>query len=277
MRATDPAHEAKRDAFDEAVDTLARHPKGTHAPAVLNLTEAAKLVGVSRGRLYRAIEAGRLDVMPGGGPGKPTMVTREALETFALAEGLQMPDTETMAERSERTERLERSIMQTPAETERLMERLADHVVDRLTERLTEDLRAMLAPVVEELRGELARVRTAEASGTFARRSERSENVPPHTPQAPDARDTPRLAILTRLRTWKHEGLSTREMVKRLEAEGIPTLSGRGAWTSGTVSRLLQEGEIRRLRLPLEETADMPKLLKCERNIRNVPPEREGR
>lgn len=52
-----------------------------------------------------------------------------------------------------------------------------------------------------------------------------------------------RHAILARLLTWKREGLSTRQMAERLQAEGMPTLSGRGAWTSGTVSRLLQEAE----------------------------------
>lgn len=121
------------------------------AQATLNLTEAAKLARVSRGRLYRAIEDGRLEAMPGGGPGKPTMLSREALQTFCQREGLQIPEAVTVAERSERLERPERSIMQTPAATDHLIERLADRVVDRLTQRFTEDLRAMLAPVVEDL------------------------------------------------------------------------------------------------------------------------------
>jgi predicted DNA-binding transcriptional regulator AlpA len=42
---------------------------------VLRLREAARLIGVSPGRLYRAIANGRLTAAPGGGPGKPTLVS----------------------------------------------------------------------------------------------------------------------------------------------------------------------------------------------------------
>lgn len=236
MHPTDPVHEAKRSAFDTAVERLAHHQAKNGASDVLNLTEAAKRVGVSRGRLYRAIDAGRLDVMPGGGPGKPTMISRGALETFALAEGLQMPDTETMAERSERTERLERSIMQTPAETERLMERLAE----RLAERLTEDLRAMLAPLVETLQEALTQLRPAAASGTL-------RDVPPMPPTTavPSPR-TSHAEILPRLLAWRRDGVSGREMARRLNAEGRPTVTGRGHWTDGQIGRMLRAHDAER-------------------------------
>jgi hypothetical protein len=69
---------------------------------LLKLRQAARLIGVSPGRLYRAIADGRLIVAPGGGPGKPTLVSLEALQTFCQREGLHMPE---VPERSERPER----------------------------------------------------------------------------------------------------------------------------------------------------------------------------
>ena len=67
---------------------------------VLRLREAARLIGVSPGRLTAA---------PGGGAGKPTLVSLEALQTFCRSEGLRVPDAVEMVERSERLERAERS------------------------------------------------------------------------------------------------------------------------------------------------------------------------
>jgi hypothetical protein len=43
------------------------------------LAEAARLIGTSRSVLYRAIDAGRLQYTSGGGPGKVSTVTEEAL------------------------------------------------------------------------------------------------------------------------------------------------------------------------------------------------------
>jgi excisionase family DNA binding protein len=51
------------------------------------LAEAARLIGTSRGTLYRAIEAGRLTYAPGGGPGKVGQITEEALRQA----GFQVP------------------------------------------------------------------------------------------------------------------------------------------------------------------------------------------
>jgi hypothetical protein len=76
---------------------------------VLRLREAARLIGVSPGRLYRAIADGRLTEAPGGGPGKPTLVSLEALQTFCRSEGLRVPDAAEMVECSARLERAERS------------------------------------------------------------------------------------------------------------------------------------------------------------------------
>ncbi len=217
MHPTDPAHEAKRDAFDHAVETLAHHQAQNGANEILNLTEAAKLAGVSRGRLYRAIETGRLDAMPGGGPGKPTMVTREALRRAGF------PVSEASEVRVERS--MERSDMEPRAEMERLMERFMEQAVERFIERLTERLPAILAPVIE---------RSIE-------RHERSENVPPIPPTlSPPTPRTSHAAMLPRLLAWRQGGVSGREMARRLNAEGVPTVTGRGQWTDGQISRMLR-------------------------------------
>jgi hypothetical protein len=77
--------------------------------ALLKLRQAARLIGVSPGRLYRAIADGRLAAAPGGGPGKPTLVSWEAMQTFCQSEGLRLPDAAKLSERSDCSERLERS------------------------------------------------------------------------------------------------------------------------------------------------------------------------
>jgi hypothetical protein len=76
---------------------------------LLKLREAARLISVSPGRLYRVIADGRLTAASGGGPGKPTLISMEALQTFCRSEGLRVPDAAEMIERSERLERAERS------------------------------------------------------------------------------------------------------------------------------------------------------------------------
>jgi hypothetical protein len=141
--------------------------------SLLKLRQAARLISVSPGRLYRTIGDGRLAAAPGGGPGKPTLVSLEAVQAFCRSEGLRIPDKAKVIERSERlerderSERLERSIdahqdLETLAGhylarimerqsnyfdlflkealthlVERVVERVVEQVVERLTERLT--------------------------------------------------------------------------------------------------------------------------------------------
>jgi hypothetical protein len=52
-----------------------------------------------------------------------------------------------------------------------------------------------------------------------------------------------RPALVQRIRAMKAEGLSTQTIANRLNAEGVPTLSGRGAWQKGTVGNLLTQAE----------------------------------
>jgi hypothetical protein len=76
---------------------------------LLKLRAASRLISVSPGRRYRAIANGRLTAASGGGPGKPTLISVEALQTFCRSEGLRVPDAVEIIERSERLERAERS------------------------------------------------------------------------------------------------------------------------------------------------------------------------
>jgi hypothetical protein len=48
-------------------------------------------------------------------------------------------------------------------------------------------------------------------------------------------------ALVTRLRALKAQGLTLQAIAQQLNAEGVPTISGRGQWQAGTVGNLLQE------------------------------------
>lgn len=129
--------------------------------SLLKLRQAARLIGVSPGRLYRASADGRLTEAPGGGPGKPTLVSLEALRTFCQSEGLRVPDGDEPVARAERLERSERSTQALETltgqylaqilarqsdyietfvrqELSHLIERVAERGVDQVVERLTE-------------------------------------------------------------------------------------------------------------------------------------------
>jgi hypothetical protein len=51
--------------------------------------------------------------------------------------------------------------------------------------------------------------------------------------------------LLQRLHTLQAEGLSLQAITNRLNAEGTPTLSGRGQWQKGTIANLLAQVEDR--------------------------------
>jgi hypothetical protein len=52
--------------------------------------------------------------------------------------------------------------------------------------------------------------------------------------------------ILARLRTLREAGLSRQQFTDLLNAERVPTLSGKGRWQKGTVGNLLAQAEERR-------------------------------
>jgi hypothetical protein len=48
-------------------------------------------------------------------------------------------------------------------------------------------------------------------------------------------------ALVARLRELKAQGLTYEAIANQLNVERVPTISGRGHWTGGTVGKLLKE------------------------------------
>lgn len=227
---------------------------------LLKLRQAARLIGVSPGRLYRAIADGRLTAAPGGGPGKSTLVSLEALQAFCRSEGLRIPDEADMMERLERSERRERSMtmVQHPVDgtfqdvltqriqqtldamagqyLARIMERQSEYFEAFLRDELSHLVNRVLERVVDQVVERLTDRLTAE-SRTGRERPERSERSEHSLLAMPE----PKAAVLQRLRAMQAEGLSLHAIANRLNAEGVPTLSGKGTWKKGTISNLLKE------------------------------------
>jgi Recombinase len=223
---------------------------------LLKLREAARLISVSPGRLYRAIADGRLTAASGGGPGKPTLISVEALQTFCRSEGLSVPNAAEMIERSERLERSERSEhaerSMSPADealARQALEAMAgqylaqvmarqsdyfeaflrdelDHMVNRVVERVVEQM-------VERLSERFER----------AERPERSMSAHELPPAPLPVMSDPKAAVLQRLQAMQAEGLSLQKIADRLNNEGVPTLSGKGRWQKGTIGHLLAQME----------------------------------
>jgi Recombinase len=229
---------------------------------LLKLREGSRLISVSPGRLYRAIADGRLTAASGGGPGKPTLISVEALQTFCRSEGLPIPDAAEMMERSERLERAERSEhaerSMSPADealARQALETMAgqylaqvmarqsdyfeaflrdelDHMVNRVVERVVEQM-------VERLTERVERSERPE-------RAERSIPASLSPPSLSLLRPESKAAVLQRLQALQAEGLSLQKIADRLNNEGVPTLSGKGKWQKGTIGNLLVRGhEIR--------------------------------
>jgi hypothetical protein len=98
------------------------------------------------------------------------------------------------------------------------MQQAIAQAVDLVVERLAERLGAQAAERLE--------------------RSERTERSMPAIPQ-------PKAALLRRIRSMQAEGLSLQKIADRLNADGVPTLSGKGRWQKGTIGNLLAQAEER--------------------------------
>jgi excisionase family DNA binding protein len=216
----------------------------------LNLSQAAKLVGVSRNTLYAAIRDGRLACTMAGRPGKSTLVTLEALQQAGFPVPEETLNIERSAERAQRVERLkrperpERSDIERPGaegielyaaleRVERAVERLErslDFAVDRVGERLERSIERSLERLIERL---LAR---------------RAQEAVPAVPVRPLARSAPdrsstKATVLAMLQELRDRGLSLQAIANQLNAEGVPTLSGKGHWHKRTISKLLAQAE----------------------------------
>jgi excisionase family DNA binding protein len=210
----------------------------------LNLTQAAKLVGVSRNTLYAAIRDGRLRCTLAGRPGKSTFVTLEALQQAGFTLPEEAARLERSSERSERPQRPERPEHAEPASDlaalnitldrlERTVERLErslDMAIDRMDERAEHSIERALERVIERL---------------LERRAREAVPAIPVRPWAKvPTEPSIKAAVLSRLRTMQAAGLSLQKIADQLNAAGVPTLSGKGRWQKGTIGHLLaQAGE----------------------------------
>jgi hypothetical protein len=202
---------------------------------VLRLREAARVIGVSPGRLYRAIADGRLTAAPGGGPGKPTLVSLEALQAFCQNEGLRVPDA---AEIPERSERAERSI-----DAHQELETMAGQYLARVMERQSNYFDLFLK---EELGHLVERVVERVVDQVVERLMERFSASPAiHLERSMLAIAAPKAPVLKQLRVMPAEDLSLQKITDRLNNEGMSTLSGKGRWQKGAIGNLLAQGEER--------------------------------
>jgi hypothetical protein len=231
---------------------------------LLKLRQAARLLGVSPGRLYRAIADGRLQAAPGGGPGKPTLVSLEALQAFCQHEGLHLLETTQVAERSERAERAERlehaerstnnrtfqeGITQQLQQAfdamasqylARVVERQSAYIDAFVREELTHLINRVLEGVVDQV---VERVTERLERSERSERLERPERSEPleRSGALPAMASPSKAELMTWLRTLRGSGMSLQNMAAELNARGIPTLSGKGRWQKGTIGKLLAQ------------------------------------
>jgi Recombinase len=218
---------------------------------LLKLREAARLVSVSPGRLYRAIADGRLTAASGGGPGKPTLISVEALQTFCRSEGLRVPEAAELMERSERPERSERSEhaerSMSPAEealARQALETMAGQYLAQVMARQSDYFEAFLRDELDHLINRVVERVVEQVVERLAERSERSERPvrsehPERSTALPASASLSKAKLMTWLRTLRGSGMSLQQIAAELNARGIPTLSGKGRWQKGTIGNLL--------------------------------------
>jgi Recombinase len=207
---------------------------------LLKLRQAARLIGVSPGRLYRAITDSRLAAAPGGGPGKPTLVSLEAVQTFCRSEGLRVPDAAETLERPERSMDVHQELETLAGQyLARIMERQSNYFDLFLKEELTHLVSRVVEQVVERLAERFTR--PLERSER-AERPERSRLAPSLQAASTPASAPPSKAdVVTRIRTLRDAGLSLQQIADLFNAEALPTLSGKGRWQKGTIGNLLTQ------------------------------------
>jgi Recombinase len=206
--------------------------------SLLKLRRAARLVGVSPGQLYCAIGDGRLTAVPGGGPGKLTLVSLEAVQTFSQSEGLRVPDEAEMLERPERLERAARSEhSERSIDVHQHLDTLAGQYLARVMERQSNYfdmfLKEEITHLVERVMDRVVERLADQHTGHGKRSMERSIS----------AITNHKAVILTRLQAMQAEGLSLQAIANRLNKEGIPTLSGKGRWQKDTIGNLRAQAE----------------------------------
>jgi Recombinase len=223
--------------------------------SLLKLREAARLISVSPGRLYRAIADGRLTAASGGGPGKPTLISVEALQTFCRSEGLRVPDAAEMRERPERLERDERSEhaerSMSPADealVRQALETMAGQYLAQVMARQSDYFEAFLRDELDHMVNRVVERVVEQMVERLTERFERSER--PERPERaersmglPASASPNKAELMTWLRTLRGSGMSLQNIADELNTRGIPTLSGKGRWQKGTIGNLLAQVE----------------------------------
>jgi excisionase family DNA binding protein len=207
---------------------------------LLNLTQAAKLAGVSRGTIYRAIRTGALTAARGGRPGRLTLIDPDALRAWCDREGLRTPDLPARPEDAPSPPFDPTAIVQ--GQLQYFVQWVDDaigHANDRLMERLERAIEASVERAVARAMERYVRTERpvhSERSDRSIRAGERAQrSIPRPAPSSPTKAD-----LLTRIRAMRYDhGLSFRAIADQLNAEGVPTLSGKGSWQKGTISNLL--------------------------------------
>ena len=102
-------------------------------------------------------------------------------------------------------------------------------------------------------RGRRNRIAEATDKGDFSKRraprpakqkkkqQQKQKKTKTPLPTARPSAPTGKAAILARVNELRSAGLTFRKIADRLAAEKVPTLSGTGAWSSGTISKLLKK------------------------------------
>jgi hypothetical protein len=189
-------------------------------------------------------------------------VSVEALQVFCQSEGLRVPDSTDVVERPERLERSGRSERaERPSQpvdealAHQALETLAGQYLARIIERqsdyfeafVREELTPLVNRVAEQVVDQVVERLAARFTGPLERaeRAERDERS-----RAVASLDAPPLAIappnkanlLVRIHTLREAGLSLQQIADLLNAEAVPTLSGKGRWQKGTIGNLLAQG-----------------------------------
>jgi excisionase family DNA binding protein len=71
----------------------------------------------------------------------------------------------------------------------------------------------------------------------------RADRIPPapHPVLVPSDPQQRKADLVARLQAMKAKGLTLQAIATQLNAEGVPTISGRGRWQAGTISNALRE------------------------------------
>jgi excisionase family DNA binding protein len=206
---------------------------------LLNLTQAAKLAGVSRGTIYRAIKDGALTAAPGGRPGRLTLIDPDALRTWCEQEGLRVPDLPAREE-IPRTPLLDPAalVQQQLAYFGEWVESSIGHATDRLMERLERIIEQSVERAVSramECYKHTDRPEHPERPDRSTHSGERAQR----SISTPAISSPTKAGLLKRIRAMRTSGLSFQAIADTLNQEAVPTLTGKGRWQKGTISNLL--------------------------------------